>query len=117
MFFLYRASYITNKRSRGKRRGHDLQRMNVAMNRKLDIHIDPNKGHPLDKVQSAKLSSELEIIVQNDSSCSIHVKVFKKDNQLDPIFDKLDVSFTIFKNYYYFFQLVVHKSTYFLCYK
>lgn len=65
--------------------------MNATMNRKLDIHIDLDQGCPLDKVQYAKLSSELGIIVQNDFPCPIHVKEFKKDNQLDPTFDKLDV--------------------------
>lgn len=90
----------STKVKRGRTRGKGLSKMNKAFGKKLKVHIDLDKGRPVDRVQSAKLSSQLGVISRE----CIRVPTKWKDMKVHDFnlaLDNLDVS--VFILYFFFY--------------
>ena len=60
-------------------RGKQLQRINDAHKTLLEASIDPIEGRLVDKLQSAKLSSEIRIVSREFGFCPVSFPQFKED--------------------------------------
>lgn len=81
----------SKKRARGPTRGKELQRINDASKKKLEVCIDPIQGRPLNKVQSAKLSSEIGIVSREFMLCPVSFPKFSNDDR-NVAYDQINVS-------------------------
>ena len=78
---MFYAASTSSKRRRGPSRGKELQRINESNKTLLEVCIDPIQGRPLDKVQSAKLSSEIGIVSWEFQLCPVSFPKFKEDER------------------------------------
>ena len=80
----------STRKGRGPTRGIGLSKMKKILGKNLIVVIDVDQGRPVDRVQSAKFSSEVGFV----SRQCMHVpKKFKDLNEddLNPTFDRLEV--------------------------
>ncbi|KAJ0041109.1 hypothetical protein Pint_26733 [Pistacia integerrima] len=81
----------STKVKRGRTQGKGLSKMNKSFGKKLKVHVDLDKGRPVNRVQSTKLSSQLGVISREFIRIPIKWKDMEVHN-FNLTLDNLDVS-------------------------
>jgi len=86
---------------RGPTKGKGLRKINKIIKKKMPIHISMDKGRPVDRIESAKLSSELGIIARDFLPMPTKWNDLKNNHDhLTSAYDRLDVS-KLLLNYFF----------------